>query len=52
MQEEEGENLMSLFDRITDLAYLAPCNDAVNLTFIAYVSKACGGSQEQKKIQY
>jgi hypothetical protein len=44
-QEEEHKDLIDLFDEIWDLAYTVSCIDAVNWTFTAYGTKACGRPQ-------
>jgi hypothetical protein len=44
-QEEEHKYLMDLFDEIEALTYTNSCVDAINWTFTAYGSKACGGFQ-------
>jgi hypothetical protein len=44
-QEKAHKYLMDLFDEIEALTYTNSCVDAINWTFTAYGSKACGGFQ-------
>ena len=44
-QEKEHNDLMVMFDTIQSLVRAIACNDASNLTFTAYGTKACGGPQ-------
>ena len=42
-QEQEEQQLRSLFDEIQEMANSKDCEDASNWTYTAYGEKACGG---------
>lgn len=44
-QEKDHQDLMDLFNEISELANSVSCTDASDWTFTAYGSKACGGPQ-------
>lgn len=44
-QEQDNQELITLFDEINELSKSVSCTDASDWTYTAYGSKACGGSQ-------
>ena len=44
-QEIEHQNLMELFNEITNLAYSETCGNATDWSFVGYGAQACGGFQ-------